>query len=161
MIIIIHRLYSRFIYQSKKSLYKLTKKRFKLSMRHQKAKRWERKLKTVFDDIDAILEEEFGDLFPLHPSRPQEGHTANPESDGLFNVGASFSAGFGSSFGPSYVVEIRISTLQQTPMDLKVEIRDRVKNLLQQKLPEAFQGKQLTVAEEDHYLRIHGDLSLD
>ena len=130
-------------------------------MRHQKAKRWELKLKTVFDEIDVILENEFGNLFPLHPSRPQEGRTTNPESDGLFNVGASFSAGFGSPLGPGYVVEIRISTLQRIPKELKLKLRDKVQTMLVERLPVTFPGKELYIEKEGHHLRIHGDLSLD
>ena len=130
-------------------------------MRHQKAKRWEHQLKTIFDKIDAILEEEFGELFTLHPSRSKKGRTANPETNGLFNVGASYSAGFGSRFGPGYVVEIRLSTLQKIPPSLKHELRDLVQTLLLEQLPKAFPQKKLFVDKERRHLRIHGDLSLD
>lgn len=130
-------------------------------MRHQKAKKWEKQLKAVFDEIDRELENQYGDRFPRHPARPAEGTTSSPEMDGLFNVGASYSAGFGSKLGPGYVVDIRASTLRHVPKALKKELRDRVEDLLNEKLPAAFPGKSIHVSKERRHLRIHGDLSLD
>ena len=130
-------------------------------MRHPKAMEWENRLKTVFDEIDAELEQLYGDQFSLHPARRAEGTTSSPEMDGLFNVGASYSAGFGSKFGPGYVVDIRLSTLDRVPSELKTEIRDKVQAMLFEKLPIAFPGKNLQVDREHKHLRIHGNLSLD
>jgi hypothetical protein len=130
-------------------------------MRHRKAKHWEMRLKAVFDEIDVTLEQEYGNRFPLHPARAKQGTTSNPEMDGLFNVGAAYSAGFGSKLGPGYVVDIRLSTLQRIPKDLMEDLRNRVQTILQEKLPSAFPGKQLQVDREGGHLRIHGDLSLD
>ena len=129
-------------------------------MRHIKAKEWEKRLKGVFDQIDAELEAAYGDRFDRHPARAAHGSTSNREMDGLFNVGASYSAGFGSRFGPGYVVDIRLSTLQRIPKELKLELRDKVQALLCERLPAAFPGKQLHVEKERRHLRIHGDLSL-
>ncbi len=130
-------------------------------MRHRKAKEWENKLKSVFDKIDIELEAAYGDRFDLHPTRPEHGATSSREMDGLFNVGAAYSAGFGSRLGPGYVVDIRLSTLQRIPKELKLELRDRVQTMLTEKLPEAFPGKKLHIDQEQQHLRIHGDLSLD
>jgi len=130
-------------------------------MRHRKAKAWENTLKSVFDEIDIELEGAYGDRFDLHPARPEHGTTSSREMDGLFNVGASYSAGFGSRFGPGYVVDIRLSTLQRIPKELKAELRDRVQAMLTAKLPEAFPCKKLHIDKERKHLRIHGDLSLD
>ena len=130
-------------------------------MRTTKAKEWEFKLKRVFDEIDRALEAEYRGQFKHHPARPAEGKTSNPEMDGLFNVGASFSAGFGSRFGPGYVVDIRISTLQHVPNALKEELRDKVLDWLREKLPAAFPENELLVDKEGRHLRIYGDLSLD
>lgn len=130
-------------------------------MRHRKAKEWELRLKKVFDEIDVLLEDEYGDRFKIHPSRPTEGRTSNPEMDGLFNIGASYSAGFGSKFGPGYVVDIRVSTLERVPKELREELRDAVLALLKEKLPPAFPKKNLQIDKERRHLRIHGDLSLD
>ena len=129
-------------------------------MRHRKAKEWERRLKTVFDEIDIALEAAYGDRFDRHPARPEHGTTSSREMDGLFNVGASYSAGFGSKLGPGYVVDIRLSTLQRIPKALKLKLRDKVQAMLIEKLPAAFPAKQLHVDPEQSHLRIHGDLSL-
>lgn len=131
-----------------------------VNMRHRKAKEWERNLKHVFDEIDITLELEYGDRFDRHPARAAHGSTSSREMDGLFNVGASYSAGFGSRFGPGYVVDTRLSTLKRVPKKLKLELREKVQTLLIEKLPSAFPGKKLHVDKERSYLRIHGDLSL-
>jgi hypothetical protein len=130
-------------------------------MRHRRAKDWELRLKKVFDEIDLLLEKEYADRFSLHPARPAQGTTSNPEMDGLFNVGASFSAGFGSKFGPGYVVDIRLSTLAKVPTELEEELLKRVQQQLREKLPNVFPGKALHIDREGSFLKIHGDLSLD
>ncbi len=122
---------------------------------------WEKRLKAVFDDIDRELERLYSGRFRLHPARRPEGATSNPEMDGLFNVGASFSAGFGSKLGPGYVVDIHLSTLERIPAELKTEIRDKVQSMLIEKLPVAFPERHLQVDRERKHLRIPGDLSLD
>jgi hypothetical protein len=130
-------------------------------MRHHKAMQWEKTLKGVFDEIDRELEEQYGDDWPLHPSRPEEGTTSNPEHDGLFNIGAAFSAGIGSKHGPGYTVEIRLSTLKNVPTDVRAKIKKQVFHTLEKRLPAAFPGQELKVAEENGTIRIYGDLSLD
>jgi hypothetical protein len=130
-------------------------------MRSREAMQWEQTLKGVFDAIDHELEAEYGGRYSLHPSRPQRGITANPEDDGLFNIGAAFSAGFGSKYGPGYVVEIRLSTLINVPDEVREEIKVKVFQRLEKRLPAAFPGKELHVSEENGVIRIHGDLSLD
>jgi hypothetical protein len=130
-------------------------------MRSNKVMQWEKTLKDVFDTMDSELEAQYAGRYPLHPSRPKRGATANPEDDGLFNVGAAFSAGFGSKYGPGYVVEIRIATLKHVPADVQEEIKRKVFQGLEKRLPEVFPGKELHVSEENDTIRIHGDLSLD
>ncbi|MBL7012191.1 MAG: hypothetical protein ISR85_04605 [Kiritimatiellales bacterium] len=122
---------------------------------------WEKTLKGVFDEIDRELEAQYDEQWPLHPSRPEEGTTSNPEQDGLFNVGAAFSAGIGSEYGPGYTVEIRISTLKNVPADVRAKIKAQVFQTLEKKLPAAFPGKDLRVSDDNGMIRIHGDLSLD
>ena len=130
-------------------------------MRSNEAIRWEETLKNVFDAIDAELEAGYGTRYPLHPSRPKHGHTANPEADGLFNVGAAFSAGFGSELGPGYVVEIRMATLERVPEAVRAEIKKKIFQALEKRLPEAFPNRTLNITEEGNTIRIHGDLSLN
>ncbi len=121
-------------------------------MRHPKAIEWEETLKRVFDEIDHALEERYGNRYNLHPARPPRGATSNPESDGLFNVGAAFTAGYGSEFGPGYIVEVRMATLDRMPPDVIEQIEQEVVEMLREKLPQAFPGRQLHVSR--------GDLSL-
>ena len=130
-------------------------------MRHRKATEWEKRLKSVFDKIDIVLEQDYGTRFKLHPVRSPHGKTSSRSMDGLFNVGASYSAGFGSKYGAGYVVDIRLSTLERVPVEFKHELRDRVQAMLVEQLPAAFPCKVLRVDKERRHLRIHGDLSLD
>ncbi len=58
------------------------------------------------------------------------------------------------------MVDIRLSTLQRIPEELKLKLRDTVQALLLEKLPAAFPSKELHVDKEQSHLRIHGDLSL-
>lgn len=129
-------------------------------MRHARAVAWEGQLKQVFDRIDHALEDKYGHLYPLHPSRPDRGDTSNPESDGLFNVGASFTAGYGSEHGPGYVVEVVISTLQRVPRDVEERIDEEVVTLLREELTKQFPGRTLHVSRDGQVYKIHGDLSL-
>lgn len=130
-------------------------------MRGNKAVQWEKTLKRVFDEIDRELEAEYGDEYDLHPSRPEQGSTSNPEMDGLFNVGAAFSAGFGSQHGPGYTVKIRLSTLENVPKNVREEIHTKVFQTLGKRVPAAFPGKDIQVSEDNGLIRIHGDLSLN
>ena len=130
-------------------------------MRHPKAEEWENRLKAVFDEIDRRLEERYGRDFPLHPARPPHGATANREHDGLFDLGAAFSAGFGSQQGPGYTLEIRMVTLQQIPPDIRSQIEAEVIDLLRQLLPAAFPNRTLRVSRDGLVFKIHGDLRLE
>jgi hypothetical protein len=129
-------------------------------MRHPKAIAWEEKLKRIFDEIDDRLEERYGSRFPLHPARPPRGATTNPESDGLFDVGAAFTPGFGSEMGPGYLVEIRMATLKDVPDGVQKQIQEEVIQMLGEKLPLAFPGRDLRVSNDGGVFKIHGDLSL-
>ncbi len=78
---------------------------------------WDRRLKRLFDEVDDYLEDKYGDLFPLHPNRMKRGNTSNKEMDGLFNIGASFSPGYGTELGRGYVVDLHLSTLTRVDFD--------------------------------------------
>lgn len=129
-------------------------------MRHPKVIEWEAKLKRVFDEIDHVLEEKYGNRYALHPVRQPRGATANPESDGLFNVGAAFTPGYGSQSGPGYIVEVRVATLEYVPPEVLQSIEDEVVEMLRTKLPLAFPERNLTVSRDGPVVKIHGDLSL-
>jgi len=129
-------------------------------MRHPKAILWEKKLDGVFRRIDKHLEEAYGSLYPLHPVRAQRGPTGHPEHDGLFRVGAAFSAGFGAKKGPGYVVQIDMMTLENVDPEIRMRIENAVAERLREELPEAFPGKDLRVERDGPSYKIYGDLHL-
>lgn len=131
------------------------------SLRHPKVTEWEARLKQVFDLIDDILEDKYGGKYRLTPVRPERGATANKEADGLFNVGAAFSAGFGSEKGAGYVVEVQMATLDKVPAAERKKIEDEVAALLGDLLKTEFPHSDLEVSRDGHVWKIHGDLSLD
>jgi len=130
-------------------------------MRNLLVEKWEKQLKTVFDKIDDMLEEKFGHLFPLHPSRSARHEAANKEDGGLFDVTPAFTAGVASPTGPGDFFRIRWATLSYVPEDLRSNVEEAVLHELQQSLPGAFPGKNLQVVREGAGFKIIGDLSLD
>lgn len=130
-------------------------------MRGHQVRLFEKKLKALFDRIDVELEEEWGERYPLHPARAAAGSVGNPEHEGLFSLGASFSAGYGSAHGRGYVVEIRLATLARVPSEVIERIRDSVGRRCSELLPEYFPDRDLDVVRENDTFKITGDLSLD
>ncbi len=121
---------------------------------------WEERLKEIFDRIDDVLEDKYGERCPLHPARPERGATSNPEQDGLFNIGAAFTTGYGSALGPGYQVDVRIATLKTISPKVQEALEAEVAALLREELPRVFPGKNLQVERDGHGYKIHGDLSL-
>ncbi len=130
-----------------------------MSYRDPRVTAWESKLEELFDEIDQIMEERYGDKYPLHPSRPEKGVTSRPSADGLFDLGAAFSAGFGSVHGRGYVISIRLSTLARVPPDVMERIEQEILELLEAKLPKAFPCRDLRIERDGHSFKIVGDLS--
>ena len=129
-------------------------------MTHNKAREWDRRLKAMFDEIDAVLEEHYGGEFNLHPNRPKRGETSNPEMDGLFNIGADFTAGYGSQYGRGYIVQVSMSTLDQVPVDIRHQIENEVEDMVRQKLPDVFPERKLELERDGNLLKIIGDFRL-
>ena len=129
-------------------------------MRHTSTRIWDQTLKALFDEVDDWLENAYGQAYSLHPNRPSRGATANKEMDGLFNVGADFSAGYGSQLGRGYVVQVRLSTLDHIPQDVRARIEADVEDLVRKKLPEFFPGRDLRLERDGRLLKIIGNLSL-
>lgn len=121
---------------------------------------WEKKLRKALAAADRMLEQRYGDRYPLRPNRPPAGKTANFAADGLFSVGAKYTAGFGSGTGEGYIVEIRMSTFAGVPSELRESVRDEAAELLRKQLDEIFPDRELTVGREGAVLKIHGDLGL-
>lgn len=130
-------------------------------MRNPRLEEWEQKLNVIFFEIDGYLENRFGKLFPLKPSRLPRGQGPTPDADGLFDMGVSFSAGFGSKFGPGYVFRVTLATNEDIPGDLKSEIEDTVLLKLREMLPKAFPNNELVVERDGSVFKIFGDLGLD
>lgn len=131
-----------------------------MSIRGHQVRLFEKKLKAMFDRIDVELEERWGDEYPLHPARAEFGTVGNPEHEGLFSLGASFSAGYGSTGGRGYVVEIRLATLEKVPPDMLESIRNQVAKRCAELLPEYFPERDLDIVREGSAYKITGDLSL-
>lgn len=127
---------------------------------HYKQVQFDKKMKKLFDEVDDILENEYGDLFPLHPNRAKRGKTANKEADGLFNIGTTFTAGYGSKYGRGYVIDIKISTLSKITKDTKEEIETEAINLIKAKLPVFFPSRELEVVKDYLAYKIIGDFNL-
>ena len=129
-------------------------------MRHPLLVKLEEKMKSIFDTIDDFLEDSYGDLYPLHPNRKRRGETSNKESDGLFNVGASFSPGYGSKYGRGYVVDIDMVTLESIPAEVKSRMYEEVAEELRKLLPTVFPERELHVSKDGNIFKIHGDFML-
>ena len=132
-----------------------------MSLRHPKVTEWEARLKRVFDRIDDLLEDKYHGKYRLSPVRPERGTTSNKEADGLFNIGAAFSAGYGSEKGPGYIVNVQIATRDRVPNEERRKIEDEVAALLGRMLQTEFPHSDLDVSRDGHAWKIHGDLSLD
>lgn len=130
-------------------------------MKNPLLEKWEGKLQDIFDKIDHVLEEKYGEIFPLRPNRPSHKEGVTPDADGLFDLGVSFTAGLGSKLGPGYVFRVKLATLQKVPDDLQEKIEDEVVDMLQDELPKAFPGKELKVARDGKIYKVFGDLDLN
>ena len=129
-------------------------------MQHPSLTQWEKVLKKLMDDLDDHLEDKYGNMYHLHPARPERGTTANKAHDGLFDVVASFSLGLGTRHGKGYVVDVHISTLEKVPAEIEVKIQNATLKHLQKKIADFFPNRQLKVSLDKQVIKIHGDLSL-
>ncbi|MEE8440415.1 MAG: hypothetical protein V3S41_01745 [Spirochaetia bacterium] len=129
-------------------------------MRHPSLVQFEADLKRLFDSVDDYLEGKYGRNYQLHPSRPARGRTSNKAQDGLFNVGASFTPGYGSEYGRGYVVQVEMVTLERVPAHVREFIEQESADLVNEKLPYYFPGRDLRVVRDRNIFKIYGDLRL-
>ncbi len=129
-------------------------------MQHHASRKIELSLRHLFGEVDAFLEDKFGDRYSLHPARAPRGTTSHYAHDGLFDVGASFSAGYGSRFGRGYVIDVRMVTLEWVPEAEREEIIDAAVEKVRELLPRYFPDRDLAVSRDRQVFKIHGDLSL-
>lgn len=129
-------------------------------MKHPSLVQWERKLQHALDELDDYLENQYGDLFKLHPARPARGKTIRKSRDGLFDITANFSLGIGSERGRGYIVKVRLSTLDQISEDIRTQIEETALAKLKEFIPKYFPTKKLWVEKDKHVIKVYGDLSL-
>jgi hypothetical protein len=127
---------------------------------HPKLAEWEKKLQKLINFVDDYLENKYHGKYRLHPARPERGKTSSKTQDGLFSITASFSPGYGSKFGRGYVVDLHIATLEKVPEEKMAEIENEVFELINEKLPDFFPKKELSVKRDGKLIKIIGDLNL-
>ena len=125
-----------------------------------KLEEWEGRLYTLLREIDGVLEDKYGKLYPLHPARPQRGETANPQYDGLFRITASYSAGYGSKFGPGYIFRVELVTFEMVPDETRLRIEEEAMQMAEDGLKRVFPERELSIARDGNVIKIYGDLSL-
>lgn len=129
-------------------------------MYHPKMVEFEARLKALFDEVDHYIEEQYGQLYPLHPSRPQRGQTENPQADGLFNIGADFTPGFGSERGRGYIIDVTMVTLSDIEEQVREEILQKTAARVRELLPRYFPERKLDVFRDGTHFKIQGDFGL-
>jgi hypothetical protein len=127
---------------------------------HPKLTAFTEKLEALFHEVDRILEDEWGDVFTLHPNRPRRGATANPEMDGLFEIAPDFTAGFGSQWGRGYLITLRAVTLDKVSQEQFEFFMEQAAGIIARKLPEYFPERRLEVVRDGTRFKIIGDFSL-
>jgi hypothetical protein len=127
---------------------------------HPKLTEFTEKLDAMFKEIDDFLEDEWGEVYALHPNRPERGSTQNPEMDGLFEVGADFTPGIGSEQGRGYIVSFRAATLEKIPAEQFEFLMLEAAALITSRLPVYFPGRDLRVVRDGKRFKIVGDFSL-
>lgn len=125
-----------------------------------KLEEWEGRLYTLLREIDGVLEDKYGKLYPLHPARPERGETANPQYDGLFRITASYSAGFGSKLGPGYIFRVEFVTFENVAESHRKQIEEEAISMAEEGLKKVFPERELSVARDGNVIKIYGDLSL-
>jgi hypothetical protein len=129
-------------------------------MYHPKMNEFLARFKAMFDQIDGELEDRHGKLYSLHPSRPEQGSTSNPQADGLFTIGADFTPGYGSDLGRGYVLDIYMATLERVSPTDRERIMAEVVNRVRDLLPTFFPERNLEIRADGSGFKIVGDFSL-
>lgn len=120
----------------------------------------EKQLSKLTNALDIHLENIYGDVYPLHPSRMATGKGSNPAYDGLFATTASFTLGYGTRFGRGYIVNIDIRTLSAVSEQFKNEIREQAEAFINANLKAYFPDRTLNLVQDGNLLKIVGDFSL-
>ena len=129
-------------------------------MWHPKMVEFDERMKKLFDEVDDYIEDLYGANYSLHPVRPPRHGTANPEADGLFNIGANFTPGFGSELGRGYIIVLSVSTLEKVDENVRREIYEAAAGKVRELLPIHFPERELSVQRDRDHFKIKGDFSL-
>jgi hypothetical protein len=127
---------------------------------HHKLQTFQDTLRKLLDEVDHYLEDTYGGTYPLHPNRMERGAASSVSYDGLFSAWPQFTAGYGSSSGRGYAIDISISTLQAVPPEKRAEIRKAAADKIEELLPAYFPERELHVVEEGPVFKIIGDFTL-
>lgn len=127
---------------------------------HPKQEEFEQRLDDMCVELDNYLEDQYTDIFALHPNRPKRGSGANPSYDGVFATSISFTLGYGSKYGRGYLVVIDVRTLQFVSSVQREEINNRAFVFIQKSLPLHFPERKLEIVRDGNLLKIIGDFSL-
>jgi hypothetical protein len=131
-----------------------------MTVKHPKTQEWDDRLFDVFEKVDVYLEDNYGDRFERHPNRPARGEAAYGSLDGLFNIGVSFSPGYGSKFGRGYVIDMVISTLEKVSSEEREGILNDAIKKTREEIEKAFPERDLKVSRDGNVFKIHGDTGL-
>jgi len=118
------------------------------------------RMKKLFDEVDSYIEDLYDGRYPLHPVRLPRGETANPEMDGLFNIGADFTPGFGSELGRGYLISLAVSTMEKVDENTRREIYEAAARKVSELLPVHFPERKLEVHQDKNQYKIVGDFGL-
>ena len=129
-------------------------------MRGRRVEAMEERLHQALERVDAELERRHGDRYDLHPARAPHGAAARRQYDGLFEMTAGFSAGYGSEHGPGYALALRVVTLAHVPPAERDRFEQEAVDLLEQELDRTFPNRALNIVRDIHGLKIVGDLNL-
>ena len=129
-------------------------------MRGVRVEAMEARLHGALERVDAELERRYGTRYDLHPARLPHGAAARRQYDGLFELNANFSAGFGSEHGPGYAITLRVVTLEKVPPAERETFEREAVELLEQQLKSAFPERELALVRDVHGVKLVGDLTL-
>ena len=132
----------------------------RITLYHPKMAEFDERLKKMFDEVDHYIEDLYGHKYNLHPARPGRGETSNPEADGLFNIGANFTPGYGSEHGRGYLIDVAMSTLEKVADGIRREIYEATAQKVKELLPLHFPERELIVRRDRNHFKIQGDFSL-
>lgn len=127
---------------------------------HPKQAALEARMRSLLDALDDYLEDQYGELFSLHPNRLDRGEAGSKSYDGLFSVFAKFSLGYGTKTGRGYLLTVNISTLDQVPKETRTKIESDAARFMKEHLAGQFPDRELHIVHDNGVYKITGDFSL-